>query len=842
MFFYWLGIFFLSALGMFLYPVYGVDDSRVWLFFLGMGILFNIIGYYRNGLHDTPLSKQKLGLMLIPLATGIFAFRFPYSLPFYVMITGVILSYFPRKKPINALCYGFILSGLVLGLQTACVIPYFKIAARYHAVNFLTPFFYWILKGLGITCAYSQETIFAQTPRAVLSLVTMWEKLGLYFFLTFLAGALVFIWCASDSEKRSLKLRNTGILLISLITYSIIRYVFLTVVYIDIGKVEIFWEPLIVAGSFLPLPFLLSRLVRLNECVKAPIHVLSCSGKGIWTGIAAFCFFFGLAGYCWFSDPGSIKKGRILFDEYYSNWEWSDRKLNTEWFGIQSVYNYYCFADYLNHFYSVETLKEVVTDEILAKHDVFIVKTPTNSFSEREIESIITFVKKGGGLFLIGDHTNVFGTTININPLAERFGITFNYDATYDLRTSDLHFHEQNTLFKHPVVQEMPYFLFATSCSISAPLSAEDIITASNLKTMYLDYSRGGFFPDKKKEKNYTFGLFLQSVGVKYGKGRVLAFSDSTCFSNFYMYIPGKPEYALGVINWLNRMNYYDQPVKALCLFLMILSLVFVAYIKFRAETDVKAQSSISRGLLVFGGILGLSAGSMLFTFLTQTTYALPREHTQMKQVGFENQYCNFKIPAKRLLHNPSIDFHTFYVWTQRLGYVPTLFSLEDSLDSFDLVVFVNPEGDFSEEKLKKIEDYVTKGGRLLIVDHPKGKRSTAWQLLGRFKLKILYSQYQEKVEIYDGTKSIGVIKSFAPVEGGEPLLFSKDRKPLISWVKRGKGRVAVTACSTSFTNKEMGDTEDVPNKDQLFLYKMEFWMLTGLMKGHFVSFTSFNF
>lgn len=81
-----------------------------------------------------------------------------------------------------------------------------------------------------------------------------------------------------------------------------------------------------------------------------------------------------------------------------------------------------------------------------------------------------------------------------------------------------------------------------------------------------------------------------------------------------------------------------------------------------------------------------------------------------------------------------------------------------------------------------------------------------------------------------------------APVEGGEPLLFSKDRKPLISWAKRGKGMVAVTACSTSFTNKEMGDTEDVPNKDQLFLCKMEFWMLTGLMKGHFGPFSSFSF
>jgi hypothetical protein len=842
MVFYWLGIFFLSALGMFLFPVYGVDNSAIWLAFLGMGILCNIIGYSRTELTDTPVSRQKLWLFLVPLITGIIAFRFPFNLPFYVVGAGVVMSFFSRTKLNTYLCSGIILSGMILGLQTACVVPYFKLAARYHAADFFTPFFFWVLKGLGITCSSSQGMLFFQTPREVLSLVTMWEKLGLFFSLSFFAGALVLICFSSNSGRRLVKFKNTGILFISLIVYSVIRYVFLSVIYIDIGKAEVFWEPIIVTGSYLPLPFLLPLLIRVSKCIKNPLPTLSFSRKSLYAGILSFSFFFAMVAYGWFPDPGSIKKGRILFDEYYSNWEWTDQKLDTKWFGTQSVYNYYCFADYLKHFYSVEVLRKAITDEFLAKYDVFIVKTPTSSFSKREIESIETFVKNGGGLFLIGDHTNVFGTTMNINPLAEKFGIRFNYDSTYDLRTSDLHLHEHNTLFRHPAVQRMPYFLFATSCSISAPLTAEDIITASNLKTMHLDYSRGGFFPDKAKEKNYPFGLFLQSVGVKHGKGRVLAFSDSTCFSNFYMYIPGKPEYVQGVINWLNRMNYYDRPVKAVSVFVMIISLILMLYLGFRGKKDDSAHSTKLGGLMLCGGVLGLSTGALVFSFLMQTTYALPSEHTQMKKVGFENHYSNFRIPDKHLLHNPSIDFHTFYVWTQRLGYVPTLFSLEDSLDGFDLTVFINPEGNFSEAKLKEIEDYVTKGGRLLIIDNPKGRKSTARQILDMFGVKVLYDQYQEKVEVYDGPQRVGMIKSFAPIEGGKPLLFSKDKKPLISLVEKGEGMVFVMAGSTSFTNKEMGKTENIPNEDQLFLYKMEFWMLTGLMEKHFESFTSFNF
>jgi len=842
MLFYWLGIYFLAALGLFLYPVYGVDSFRMWPVVLGVGILFNTIGYFRKELDNTPSARGKLWLLLIPLTFGIYAFRFPYNLPFYLVGAGIILSFFSQNKMARALSAGIILSGLVVGLQTALVIPYYKLASRYHEANFITPLFYWILKGLGISCAHSQGTLFIHTPREVLSLVISWEKLGLYFFLTFLTGALMLIYFAADDEKRMMKLRSSGVLIISLIIYSIIRYVFLFVVYSDIGREEVFWEPVIVACSYLPLPFLLTKLICLNGDMKVPFPAINLSRNSLYAGITSFLFFCALAGYCWFSDPGRIKKGRILFDEHYSNWEWTERKLDTEWFGIQSVYNYYCFADYLSHFYSVGTLKKVVTDELLAQYDVFIVKTPTTFFSDSEIESIVTFVRKGGGLFLIGDHTNVFGTTININPLAERFGIKFNYDAIYDLRTSDLHFYTHNTPFRHPVVQEMPYFLFATSCSLSAPLSAEDVITASNLKAIYLDYSRGGFFPDKAKEKDYAFGLFLQSVGIKHGKGRVLAFSDSTCFSNFYMYIPGKPEYALGSINWLNRMNCYDRPVKLFCIFIMIISLGFLCHMIFRAETDGKVNSSSFGVAVLCGGIFGLSAGSLFLTSLTQITYTLPRGHPQMKRVGFENNYCNFQVPAKRFLHNPSTDFHTFYVWTQRLGYVPTLFSLEDSLDRFDIAVFINPEGVFSETNIKKIEDYVTKGGGPLVIDSPRRKGSTASQLLERFGIKVLHDQYQQEAEIYDDSQSIGVIKSFAPIEGGEPLLFSKDRKSLLSLVKRGKGMLAVMACSPTFTNEEMGKTESVPDEHQRFIYKLEFWVLTGLMEKHFKPFTGFNF
>ncbi|MGR3220267.1 MAG: Gldg family protein [Candidatus Anammoxibacter sp.] len=873
---FWLGVFFLSALGVFLFPVYAEQNRAWWPFVLGIGITLNIAGCYKARIfksfanHQSSITTYQSFIpphpftifFLAPIILGIFSFSFPYNLPLFVMGAGIMLIFTTLKWPIiRPACVGVFISGLIMSFQTISVVPYFKFAARWHEINLFTPFFYWILKGLGVECSYSQETIFVQTTQANIELVTTWEKLGLFIFITYVVGILVFL-CFTSWHQPQLNVRKRiGILFSVMVAYVITRYIFMCMVFVEISKAEIFWMPIVVVASFLPLPFILWRFIKfdgdehyttgketgfirqtnqISSNPQSPIPNFQSERNPLWlVGIAMFLFVSSIVSGLFFQDPGSLKKGRILIDEFYSDWEWTDKEFDTEWYGVQSVYNYYCFADYLNHFYSVERLKQRITDDKLANYDVLIIKTPTSPFTVKELDSIEKFVENGGGLFLIGDHTNVFGTTINLNPLADRFGFRFNYDATYDLITADLHFHNKNRLYQHPIVKEMPYFLFATSCSLYAPFFADDVMIASNLKTMYLDYSRGGYFPDKNKVINYTFGLFLQSSGVKYEKGRVLVFADSTCFSNFYMHIPGKPEYALGTINWLNRTNHYGLPVKIVSFVITALSFGVIVFFCLGIKNSGRKRLMVKDfvRVILFAGLFGTSLSTLFCNILSSKSYALPKEHTPMIKIGFEEEFCNFRIPSVKLLHNPAIDFQTFYVWTQRLGYIPSLFSLNDSIDDLDVIVMINPQQYFSAKELKKIDEYITTGGKLLIIDHPKGKKSTANQILKQYGLDIDYLQYREDVDIYDGETNIGKLKSFAPTSGGEALLFTQKKDPFISIVKHGKGMIAFMACSPSFTNKGMGETEVVPNDDQQFLYKLEFWILSSLIKGDFSPF-----
>ena len=49
------------------------------------------------------------------------------------------------------------------------------------------------------------------------------------------------------------------------------------------------------------------------------------------------------------------------------------------------------------------------------------------------------------------------------------------------------------------------------------------------------------------------YGSFVQLWATQFGRGRVLAFTDSTIWSNFCFFDPGKSELWLGMCEWLNH-------------------------------------------------------------------------------------------------------------------------------------------------------------------------------------------------------------------------------------------------------------------------------------------------
>ncbi|MCL5267496.1 MAG: GldG family protein [Bacteroidetes bacterium] len=375
-------------------------------------------------------------------------------------------------------------------------------------------------------------------------------------------------------------------------------------VFTELQQANLFWRLDAVTLTLMPLPFILapvfpkafSLLLRTqlgeSKFVNRPHSRQAMSGFAISMAvlIISCVAFFG------FADPGHKKGGRILIDEGHSDWEWTTQPFDTTWYGERSTYNYYSMAQYLKYFYKVDQMSEELSEKLLSHYDILFIKTPTKPFTQTETDAIKEYVGNGGSLLLIGDHTNVFGITTNLNPIAEEFGMRFQYNAQYDL-DGELSDYQKPKILPHPSVQWLPTFMFATGCTLDAPLVVENSIIGYGLKAIDADYSQANFFPrNAGNGENAQFGLFVQAAGIPFGKGRVFLLSDSTPWSNFYMFIPGKPELMLGILDWLNRRNTFMVLIRPVSLVVALLS--FVALVLFALKID-REKVLLSRSLWV---------------------------------------------------------------------------------------------------------------------------------------------------------------------------------------------------------------------------------------------------
>lgn len=797
-------------------PVY-TPRHWAWVVFIICGVSFSILGLRRTQIAKL---ERKYSLFLVPLIISAIFIPFPYNLGPALLSLGIALSCFYHKAGFIGM--GTAISGAILTVQSAILPFYFIFASRYHQVSVLAPAANWLLKIFGAQTSLTGDVIFIQTSTNVLAFTVTWEKLGLLPLLGILLGGVVILLFTSNKK------RSIAPLFFILLAYILVRYVFLTLMFMDGDRISLYWTPIAVSLSFAPLALILIKLFPLQNVPHfAPLRI----NKKFWllgslTLLCVFC----LVGVQGFHDPGSQKQGRILIDEKHSNWEWTTEEYDTKWFGWKSGYNYYSLYSYLSSYYYVDRNFGQLNPKLLSNYDILMVKTPTEPFSPDEVESIEHFVRDGGGLFLISDHTNVFGMSTYINPIAEKFGLHFRYDVTYELNSGSLSEYRPPKILPHPIVQYMPPFLFASSCTLEAPLQADNVIIGYGLKSIKVDYSQKDFFPTEQETPEMDFGLFLQAAAVRHGEGRVVAFTDSTVFSNFWMFMPGKPELALGTMEWLNRQN--SSPNANLIFLLFGLALLFpVVYF----ITKLNRATAIL--VVLSAALLALPVAAHTYGALNRLNYPPPQAHTKVTSVCFEQEHSDFALPALLEGFNaePQRQFTTFYVWNQRLGYVPSVkASLEEAVADGDIVVIINPSKPFTDGEKGLIMDYIEGGGRLLLLDSVVNKHSAANELLGMFGMRLDFIPVGRVVAHYASNKEITTTVEAGGVLGGRSLLSTDKGQSILSISHKGQGVVAVMADSHLFSNAQLGSVSSIPNQYQMQISELEFWILQGLMQSQF--------
>jgi hypothetical protein len=838
--FLWLGALFLSASWLFLIPQFTIPDLVIGLLCVILGILCMIGGVWYSA--PKQLDIRYL-VLLIPLACAFIFVAFPYNLGLAVLIVGLLVSLlFSIRKTGQAVSLGMMLAGIILLVQTAVFPFYMSFVSHGHRIDMLSPLVSLVANFFGLHTSTNNGILFIQTIQQTYPITLTWEKLGCYLSLNMFLGALLLF--VLFYEKRKI-LKNTVIFLLTSALYIMIRFVAILILYVTTTELSIFWDPLAMILSFLPFSFLLMKLLPLKDSKETFIHIttLKLTKKHLIAMLMMFLFVFSFLGTFLFQDPGLIKNGRVLIDEYHSQWEDSIRLLDTQWYGLLSTYNYYSWAQWLSYHYHVaKNSNTTLSTDLLNKYDILILKCPTESYTTQEIQSIVHFVENGGGLYLIGDHTNVFGMNTFLNQISEEFGIRYKIDATYELGTGDLSICLSDPFWSHPVMRHVTQFDFMTSCTLEptsflASTRIENVIIGNRVISEPGTYATENFFRESIASPDSEYGYLLQAAAIKYGQGRVVAFTDSTVFSSFCMFTDGYPSFTLGTMEYLNRVNCYAY--LNIILLGISIALLIVLLILLRRIQKIKAL-----WMFLFAGLLAFSMVTPLCSYLTNVSYPLPPAQTDYTHVCFEQQHSSVNISVKptTVLGNNKNNFGTFFVWTQRVGCVPCLEkTLKTAIGHGDIIVIVNPVQLFTETEIHELTTFVENGGRILLMDSITNTKSTANELIGNFGIWITTNINDQYLYLNrsDNSSQMSVGNITAPyitITGGNQILTNDKNEIYASMTKfinetsGDVGKLVVVVDSYTFSDAVMGGTFTEPTEQQHQIYTTEFFLFNEIL------------
>ena len=91
---------------------------------------------------------------------------------------------------------------------------------------------------------------------------------------------------------------------------------------------------------------------------------------------------------------------------------------------------YGCLRPFLGHLgYAVRDQEELGGAAELEGVDVLVLVMPTEPLPPATRDAILEFVRGGGALFAMGDHTDLFGSMGHFNELLGEVGIRFRFDS-----------------------------------------------------------------------------------------------------------------------------------------------------------------------------------------------------------------------------------------------------------------------------------------------------------------------------------------------------------------------------------------------------------------------------
>lgn len=508
-------------------------------------------------------------------------------------------------------------------------------------------------------------------------------------------------------------------------------------------------------------------------------------------------------------DKGIKKSKRVLFDEAHGTIESALVDLTTDVQNSREP-NHGRLVEFLRKAgYKVDFIKDEITKEKLQSIDVLVLNMSSKPYTLPEINAISDFVIKGGGLLIIGDHTNMSNLMSAFNPIIEKCGIVLRFDTIWLNNTKKGFLTYSNS----PISFDLDEIYLSVGASVDTHYPAKPILLAN-----YADYSDTGnpynfqraYLGNSTLDKTEKVGDLVLIASSTYGKGRVVVLPDSSYFQNSSIYQNCQLAYRL--FDWLNRKNSKNF----IFIFLSLLGGITLIILIARLKVDFFL-------ILTYTYLISLILAISISNILNQISYPKSELKFLEKRILFDfshnNEYGTYWM--NRTHTDENID--SLITQTIRLGFWPFAKYIGKvtykELKNRTCYVIVAPNKEFSKLELKGILRFVQGGGGLLIADGPRKGRSSD-SIIEQFGLGLSKEpigllnpivdtkspalsvvmrlpQGDLRAEFLETqiTKEIGWIRFVDPCEvkggKGKPFAFIYGR-PVATTLEYGKGKVVL--------------------------------------------------
>ncbi len=867
---FWLGLALLSGSWLFGVGYYHPAQGMAWLAVVcGGAVLLGSVPMSWPGGWESKSRSQNLGrccdfpaaqgssgcsgigskVAALGLAVTAVYLPWPWGVAPAAIAIGLGLSWVGHER-VRRVASGAAAAGLVLAAQGAAWGVYTAQAARHHDLPWPLPgFVAAVVRLLGLDVAVDGSTLAVGSLRGAQRFGATWELLVDPPSMAFVVGAAVLlgIVAARTSAAGSgwrVWGRAMGTLALVVAVWLplcaglLVALLMQRVVCADaaapLNVMDLAWSPWLHLALVAVPAVLARRFVALPMGAEANCETASNPRRGSARGLAAAVAWVAagaavLAGAVAWEPLGTRKEGRVVFVERHCNWEPTTRDYDTTHFGEDASYSYRLIYDYCSRFFETARLaeSEAIDDGRLRACDVLVIKTPTSRYAREEVEALVRFVERGGGLLLIGEHTDFERTSTHLNDIARRFGFKFAKDQLYQIGGNPYEQWYRPPAVPHPIVQHLPPTMLAVSCSIDPGASwGRAVICSTGLWSQPADYRAGNFMADAQYRPEARAGAFVQLWETHAGRGRVLAWTDSTIFSNFSCFEPGKAELMLSMLDWLNRTRMLGAVGG--WLIGLVAALAGVAAIGMGVRRAAKRRSGTSERIgessaasivedcgaidrrfsdrwlvLVAAGFVGWATGAVAVTIAARHAMPPLEPVRPLPRVVLDRTVSRVSLSHGGFTEKGGRGYGLLEQWIGRLGYFAARQNEAELVHGQALVV-ICPTRSVSERYREKLVEYVREGGRLLVIDSPDSAGSTANSLLWPLGLSVSHAAARR------GKPATGAAWPGLPevaacrVSGGTALVHVED-VPVAARASFGQGVVVAIGFGSLWDDQGLG-------------------------------------